>query len=115
MDQQAVITITPAAQEHFAGIVSEAGALGVRLRLQGGGCAGFSYEWDLITDITQIKLQEYTEQFEGWQFWLDEVSQVFLEGSVIDKKRTIAGNYIDIHSPKAESSCGCGESISFSL
>jgi iron-sulfur cluster assembly protein len=115
MSDEKVITITPAAQEHFAQIVKDNNALGVRLRLQGGGCAGFSYEWDLVTDITEIKLQEYTEQFEEWQFWLDDVSQVFLEGSVIDKKRTIAGNYIDIYSPKAESSCGCGESISFAL
>jgi len=52
MESEKPITITPEAQEHFAGIVQEANALGVRLRLQGGGCAGFSYQWDLITDLT---------------------------------------------------------------
>ncbi len=115
MSNVEVITITPAAQEHFQRVTQNAGALGVRLRLQGGGCAGFSYQWDLVSDITEVKLQEYTRQYDGWQFWLDDTSQMFLEGSVIDKKDGIAGNFIEIQSPKAASSCGCGESISFSL
>lgn len=115
MSMQEVITITPAAQEHFRKVTADRSALGVRLRLQGGGCAGFSYQWDLVEDITQVKLQEYTREYEGWQFWLDDTSQMFLEGSVIDKKSGIAGSFIDIQSPKAASSCGCGESISFTI
>ena len=65
-----LITITEGAQTHFKRTVDEAGAIGVRLSLTGGGCAGFSYQWDLVKDISEIKLQEYNLKFEDWQFWL---------------------------------------------
>jgi Fe-S cluster assembly iron-binding protein IscA len=46
---------------------------------------------------------------------MDEVSKKYLMGSVVDKKVDIAGEIIDISSPLAASSCGCGESVSFSV
>ena len=110
-----VITFTDKAQSHFKTVVSDNEAIGIRLRLEGGGCAGFAYKWDLISDIGEINLADYTLRFTDWQFWMDDVSKKYLMGSVVDKKVDIAGEIIDISSPLAASSCGCGESVSFSV
>jgi iron-sulfur cluster assembly accessory protein len=113
--KQEPITFTESAQEHFANAVKSENALGVRLSLAGGGCAGFSYKWELIQSPSQIDMTEYSKAFDGWVFWLDEVSAAYLQGSVVDKKSSIAGSFIDISSPLAASACGCGESISFKV
>jgi len=110
-----LITLTDKAQEHFAKVATDNEALGIRLRLGGGGCAGFQYEWDIVKDMGDIKLQEFSLPFTEWTFWLDSASQQYLAGSIIDKKAGITGEYIDISSPLASSACGCGESVSFTL
>jgi iron-sulfur cluster insertion protein len=83
--------------------------------LAGGGCAGFSYKWDLVKTPSEIESSDYTKAFEGWTFWLDKTSEMYLIGSTVDKKVDISGSVIDIQSPLAASSCGCGESISFKV
>lgn len=109
------IIFTDSAKNHFKDVVSSAGAIGVRLGLTGGGCAGFSYNWELINDYSEVRLNEFTIKFDSWQFWLDGASKPYLVGSKIDKKVSIAGNQIEIDSPLAASSCGCGESVTFKL
>lgn len=109
------ITFTEAAQEHFAAVVKSENALGIRLSLTGGGCAGFSYKWELVKTPSEIDMTEYTRSYDGWVFWLDKTSEMYLVGSTVDKKNSIAGNTIEIASPLAASSCGCGESISFKI
>ena len=83
---QNIITFTDKAQNHFSEVVSENSAIGVRLRLEGGGCAGFAYKWDLISDIGEINLADYNQKFDTWQFWMDDISKRYLMGSVVDKK-----------------------------
>jgi iron-sulfur cluster assembly protein len=109
------ITFTGAAQEHFAVVVKNENALGIRLSLTGGGCAGFSYKWELVKSPSEIDMTEYAKAYDGWMFWLDKTSELYLVGSTVDKKTTIAGNSIEISAPLASSSCGCGESINFKI
>ncbi|MDA8897557.1 iron-sulfur cluster assembly accessory protein [bacterium] len=110
-----LITITPSAQVHFKQVVEEGTAHGIRLKLTGGGCAGFAYEWEMVEDTSSVRLDEFTIAFEGWSFYLDNMSKPYLVGSTVDKKTSIAGNMIEISSPLAESTCGCGESVTFNV
>lgn len=110
-----VIIFTESACEHFKQIAGSANALGVRLSLAGGGCAGFSYKWELVKTPSEIDISDYSKSYDGWTFWLDKTSELYLIGSTVDKKVGIAGSVIDIQSPMAASSCGCGESISFKV
>lgn len=110
-----IINFTDSAQEHFKQVAASANALGVRLALTGGGCAGFSYKWELVKTPSEIDTSDYSKAYDGWTFWLDKTSEIYLIGSTVDKKVDIAGSVIDIQSPLASSSCGCGESISFSV
>lgn len=110
-----IIIFTPAAENHFRQATGSANALGVRLSLTGGGCAGFSYKWDLVKTSSQIDSDDYSKSYDEWTFWLDRTSELYLIGSIVDKKVDIAGSVIEIRAPLASSSCGCGESISFSV
>lgn len=110
-----LISITDAAQHHFLTQTQDANALGVKLQLTGGGCAGFMYEWKLINDISDINLTDYTKEYSGWTFWLDSLSKQYLIGSKVDLVKGIAGQYIEIKAPLADSACGCGESVTFTI
>lgn len=110
-----LINFTETAKDHFRQITETANALGVRLSLSGGGCAGFSYKWELVNTPSQIDSTDYSKAYDGWTFWLDKTSEMYLIGSTVDKKVDIAGSVIDIQSPLAASSCGCGESVSFKV
>ncbi len=110
-----LINFTDIARDHFKQITTDSGALGVRLSLAGGGCAGFSYKWELVNSPSEIEPSDYAKSYDGWTFWLDKTSELYLIGSTVDKKIDIAGSVIDIQSPLAASSCGCGESISFKV
>jgi len=115
MQQKEIINFTESAQEHFRAAVESTGSLGVRLSLSGGGCAGFSYKWDLVKTPSEIDPADYCRSYTGWTFWLDQTSEMYLIGSTVDKKVSISGSFIDIQSPMAASSCGCGESVSFKV
>jgi len=110
-----LINFTDPAMDHFKKITHNANALGVRLSLAGGGCAGFSYKWELVNSPSEIEPSDYSKSYEGWTFWLDKTSEMYLIGSTVNKKEDIAGSVIEIQSPMAASSCGCGESISFKV
>jgi iron-sulfur cluster assembly protein len=115
MQQKELIKFTESAQDHFADAVKSANALGVKLSLTGGGCAGFSYKWELVQNPSEIEPSDYSKHYSGWMFWLDKTAELYLIGSTVDKKVSISGSFIDIQSPLASSSCGCGESISFTV
>ena len=110
-----LITITPNAQIHFKQVVEDSDAHGIRLKLTGGGCAGFAYDWEMVDTNSQVRLDEFTLSFDGWDFYLDNMSKPYLIGSTVDKKTSIAGNMIEISSPLAASTCGCGESVQFDI
>ena len=109
--KEELITITQDAQEHFKEVTEDSNIHGIRLKLTGGGCAGFSYEWETVKDSSSIRLDEFTIAFDSWSFYLDNLSKPYLVGSTVDKKTGISGNMIVITSPLADSTCGCGESF----
>ena len=113
--KEKLITITQDAQKHFKEVTEESNIHGIRLKLTGGGCAGFSYEWERVDDSSSIRLDEFTIAFDTWSFYLDNLSKPYLVGSTVDKKTGIAGNMIVITSPLADSTCGCGESVTFNI
>lgn len=110
-----LVTVTDSAQAHFLTQTEEAGALGVKLKLTGGGCAGFMYDWSLVNDIADINLTDYSKEYTGWTFWLDSMSKQYLAGSTIDLVTGVAGRHVEIKAPLADSACGCGESVTFKI
>jgi iron-sulfur cluster insertion protein len=82
--------------------------LALRLRVVGGGCAGFSY--DLYFD----ELAEVDRQFEiqGVNVVVDEMSLMYLVGTEIDYVEGLQGAGFKFNNPNVKTTCGCGSSFS---
>jgi iron-sulfur cluster assembly accessory protein len=80
----------------------------LRLRVVGGGCAGFSY--DLYFD----EATEVDRRFpiNGVDVVVDEMSLMYLAGTVIDYVEGLQGAGFKFNNPNVKSTCGCGSSFS---
>jgi iron-sulfur cluster insertion protein len=83
-------------------------AMALRLRVVGGGCAGFSY--DLYFD----EPAEVDRQFEiqGVKVVVDEMSLMYLVGTEIDYVEGLQGAGFKFNNPNVKTTCGCGSSFS---
>ena len=104
------VDITDAAASRIAAIVAkEAGKTALRVSVEGGGCSGFSYKFDLVDarnedDVAIVR--------DGATVLIDELSLVYMGGSVIDFVDDLMGQSFQIKNPNAVASCGCGTSFS---
>jgi iron-sulfur cluster insertion protein len=82
---------------------------GLRLRVVGGGCSGFSYDL-----YFEDKLGEMDEEFEsnGVKLYVDPMSYQYLEGVEIDYVEGLHGAGFKFNNPNSKGSCGCGSSFS---
>jgi len=103
-------SITPDAIERISDILETEpqGAL-FRIAVKGGGCSGFSYEFDVdhATDDDEI-LYDCGD----YKLAIDNTSIVFVKGAVLDFVTQMIGSQFEIKNPNAKSSCGCGVSFS---
>ena len=104
------VTVSQAAARRIAAIVAKnAGVDSLRISVEGGGCSGFSYKYDLASgqEDDDIVLER-----DGARVLIDQVSLVYLEGSVVDFVDDLMGQSFQIRNPNAVASCGCGTSFS---
>jgi len=81
----------------------------LRVSVEGGGCSGFQYKFDLVADKAE---DDTVLQRDGATVLIDPVSLGFLEGSEIDFVDELIGASFQIRNPNATASCGCGTSFS---
>ena len=106
----AAITLTSAAQERIAELMSRApkGAIGVKLSTPRRGCSGLAYSVDYVTE--ENPADEKIETPAG-AFFVDGGSLLYLIGSVMDwREDDFAAGFV-FDNPNATGSCGCGESF----
>ena len=80
----------------------------VRVKVLGGGCAGFSY--DMCFDDTIGELDEVSE-LDGIKVVCDPMSMQYIEGTVIDWVDGLMGAGFKFNNPTAKGTCGCGYSF----
>ena len=78
-------------------------------RVNGGGCSGFQYAFDIETARTDDDL---AIESDGAMVLIDPVSLDFLKGARIDFVDDLIGQSFKIDNPNATASCGCGTSFS---
>ena len=104
------VTLSEKAAKRIVSIMSdEPEGTMLRVSVEGGGCSGFSYKFDLTTDKNEDDL---VIERNGATVLVDEVSLGFLEGSEIDFVDALIGASFQIKNPNATASCGCGTSFS---
>ena len=91
-------------------LANEAPGTALRVSVEGGGCSGFQYKYDLVTEREPDDLALGRD---GAVVLIDPVSVQYLAGSVIDFVDDLMGQSFQIRNPNAASSCGCG--VSFAL
>src|SRR4029079_9375697 len=107
---QMKVELTDAAAGRVAAIVGrEAGKSALRVSVEGGGCSGFSYKFDLVD---QRNGDDVAIQKDGATVLIDDLSLVYMGGSVIDFLDDLMGQSFQIRNPNAVASCGCGTSFS---
>ena len=105
------ISLSPAAAERIRAIgLAEGRDVMLRVAVEGGGCSGFQYQFDLVdaAEPDDLRIER-----DGAAALVDEMSMVMLKGSVIDFVDELASAEFKIRNPNAKSSCGCG--VSFSI
>ena len=105
------ISITPKAAEKVMEIATAENLLdqGLRLRVIGGGCAGFSY--DLYFEDKPTEMDETFED-KGIKLFVDPLSYQYLDGTEIDYVEGLHGSGFKFSNLNVKSTCGCGSSFS---
>ncbi|MBL4892862.1 MAG: iron-sulfur cluster assembly accessory protein [Rhizobiaceae bacterium] len=81
----------------------------MRVTVEGGGCSGFSYKFDLVNEQ---KDDDLLIEGEGGKILIDSMSMIYMGGSEIDFVDDLMGQSFQINNPNAIASCGCGTSFS---
>ncbi len=81
----------------------------LRISVEGGGCSGFQYKFDLVETAAGDDL---VLERSGAKVVIDPVSLQFLGGAEIDFVDDLMGASFQIKNPNATASCGCGTSFS---
>ncbi len=103
------VTLSDAAARRIADILaSEQGKTALRVSVEGGGCSGFSYKFDLADNPEDDDL--VLEKGEA-RVLIDSLSLVYMGGSEIDFVDNLMGQSFQINNPNAVASCGCGTSF----
>jgi iron-sulfur cluster insertion protein len=104
------VAVTERAASRIREILAvEPGKSALRVSVNGGGCSGFQYGFEL-EDMRND--DDLVIERNGATVLIDSTSLVYLNGSQIDFVDDLIGQSFRISNPNATSSCGCGTSFS---
>ena len=104
------IILTDRAAERVARIAERQGKPPIlRLAVDGGGCAGFSYRFELADSLED---DDTSAEAGGVTLVVDPVSLDLVRGSAVDFVEDLGGASFKVTNPNAASGCGCGSSFS---
>jgi iron-sulfur cluster insertion protein len=105
-----MITVTESAKEKITEVLAEEGPTSkLRMFIQGGGCAGFSYGFAIEDDQND---DDFVIPAGSSNILIDAISIEYLRGATVDYKEDLNGARFSIVNPQATSTCGCGSSFS---
>ncbi len=86
-----------------------AGRSALRVAIEGGGCSGFQYSYDLVNSPAP---DDHVILAHGVQVLVDPISLQYLSGATLDYESDLSGNRWVMKNPNATARCGCGSSFS---
>jgi len=81
----------------------------LRVSVEGGGCSGFEYRFDLVPNAEP---EDILIERAGAKVLVDSLSLTYLAGSEIDYVDDLMSASFKIKNPNATAACGCGTSFS---
>ena len=103
------LTLTPAAARRVAAIAKKQAKPAIlRLSVEGGGCSGFQYKFDLADGTDD---EDSVSETEGVRLVVDPVSLDLVTGSTVDFVESLGGAAFRVENPNAAAGCGCGSSF----
>jgi len=103
------VTVTDRAARRIAEIVAgEPAGTMLRIAVEGGGCSGFQYRFDLVGAAAD---DDVMIEKDAARILIDPVSLAYLAGSEIDFVDDLIGAAFKVQNPNATASCGCGTSF----
>ncbi|WP_343520119.1 iron-sulfur cluster insertion protein ErpA [Sphingomonas sp.] len=104
------IGLTPSAAARIAAIAARQGKPAIlRLSVEGGGCSGFQYRFELAGTVEP---DDAVAETDGVQLLVDPISLDLLRGASVDFVESLGGAAFRVTNPNAASGCGCGTSFS---
>ena len=104
------IALTPAAAARVAAIAERQGKPAIlRLAVDGGGCAGFTYRFGLADEVEAGDLAAVQD---GVTLVVDPMTLDLVRGGAVDYVESLGGSAFQVTNPNAASGCGCGSSFS---
>jgi len=100
-------TITAKAQIYITDVLEKGQYF--RFAVDGGGCSGFNYAFDVETHPKKNDIQ-FSENPPAI---IDDISLKYLYGSIIDLDTSGLSKQLKVDNPGAKASCGCGTSFAF--
>jgi len=104
------ISLTDSAAKRVAWIAARQKKPAIlRLAVDGGGCAGFTYKFELTA---AAESDDEVAETEGVKLVVDPISLELVRGSAVDFVEDLGGAAFKVTNPNAQSGCGCGTSFS---
>ena len=103
------LILTPSAAKRVALIAAKQSRPAIlRLAVEGGGCSGFQYKFDLA-DAPEA--DDSVSETDGVRLVVDPMSLDLISGSVVDFVESLGGAAFKVENPQAAAGCGCGASF----
>ncbi|MFY9785742.1 MAG: iron-sulfur cluster insertion protein ErpA [Pseudolabrys sp.] len=105
----ASITVSERAARRIGEILKgEPSGTMLRVSVEGGGCSGFQYKFDMEHSKASDDL---VINRDGAVILIDPISVNYMTGSEIDFVDDLIGASFKVKNPQAKASCGCGTSF----
>jgi iron-sulfur cluster assembly accessory protein len=109
MSEPQVLLSDRAARRIAQILAAEPAGTVLRVSVEGGGCSGFQYRYDLVQETPAE--DDLVLARDGATVLVDSISAQYMQGSQIDFVDDLIGQSFQIRNPNAVASCGCGTSF----
>ncbi len=103
------VSLSPSAAARVAAIAAKQGKPAIlRLSVEGGGCSGFQYKFDLAGAADS---DDAVSETDAVKLVVDPISLDLVAGCTVDFVESLGGAAFKVENPNATAGCGCGSSF----
>ena len=103
-----LLIIAPEAKLRIEEALAERGVPYFRVYIQGGGCSGYSYQFDVASEKNA---DDFEMTLDHGAVLVDAASATLLAGSTLNFQDELWNRQFVIENPNARQTCGCGASF----